>query len=179
MLVGWIAAVIGTIMVVFSLNSFIREIRKGGIPDMEDQSFSDTFYNLLNRTDRLTENLDDINQTFYETVERLEKRIELLEKKSPESTPPRKVRGEAPGGSGILRPPEPEGVPKIPQPSSKLPEEVHIATQIRKLLNDGKDTQQIARELNLGIGEVELIRRLKGGSPESGESGGKKPRSPG
>lgn len=164
MLIGWIAAVIGIIIVVFSLNSLIREIRKGGIPNMADQSFSDTFYELLNRTDRLGENLDDINQTFYETVERLEKRIEILEKKSAAPETSRKLRQQPSGESRTLPAAEDVIVQDLPQLSTKLPEEVHTAGQIIKLLGEGKDTQQIARELNLGVGEVELIRRLKGKS---------------
>lgn len=131
---------------------------------MADQSFSDTFYELLNRTDRLGENLDDINQTFYETVERLEKRIEVLEKKSAAPEGSGKPRQQAPREPRVLPAAEAEIMPSIPQPSSKMPEEVHTAAQIIKLLGEGKDTQQIARELNLGVGEVELIRRLKGKS---------------
>lgn len=151
MLTGWIAAVIGIIIVVFSLNSLIREIRKGGIPDMEDQSFSDTFYSLLQRSDQLGENLDDINQTFYETVERLEKRVEALERKTP-----------AAEYSRVL-PQKTESVTESrkTEPELRSPESTFMSAQIRRLLSEGKDTQQVARELNLGVGEVELIRRLK------------------
>lgn len=151
MLTGWIAAVIGIIIVVFSLNSLIREIRKGGIPDMEDQSFSDTFYSLLQRSDQFGENLDDINQTFYETVERLEKRIEVLERKAP-----------AAEDSRVL-PKKTESVAESrkTEPELRSTESAFMSAQIRRLVSEGKDSQQVARELNLGVGEVELIRRLK------------------
>lgn len=152
MLTGWIAAVIGIIIVVFSLNSLIREIRKGGIPDMEDQSFSDTFYSLLQRSDQFGENLDDINQTFYETVERLEKRIEVLERKAPAATEYSRVLPQKKESVTESRKTEPE---------PRSPESNFMSAQIRRLLSEGKDSQQVARELNLGVGEVELIRRLK------------------
>lgn len=178
MLAGWIAAVIGIIIVVFSLNSLIREIRKAGIPNMEDQSFSDTFYELLNRTERLGENLDDINQTFYETIERLEKRIEILEKKAPAAESAKRFRPE-PSADPVRPAPAPVSAPNTPPPSPAFPEEVYTAAKIRKLLNEGKDTPQIARELNLGVGEVELIRRLKPESQDSKAAPLKKPRSSG
>lgn len=155
MLIGWIAAVIGIIIVVFSLNQLIREIRKAGIPNMEDQSFSDTFYNLLNRVEKLGEDLDDINQTFYESTERIEKRVETLEKKVTRTEPVKQWHSE----TYVEQSPKtvPQGNPPVTEPS----EEIHMAAEIRKLLNEGKDSQQVARELNLGVGEVELIRRLR------------------
>lgn len=176
MLAGWIAAVIGIIIVVFSLNSLIREIRKAGIPNMEDQSFSDTFYALLNRTERMEENLDDINQTFYETVERLERRIEALEKRPRAQEAPKRTRPEP-----FAEAARPGPVPPIhePPPSPAFPEEIYTAAKIRKLLSEGKDTQQVARELNLGVGEVELIRRLKTPSDSSSGKPVKNARSPG
>jgi len=179
MLAGWIAAVIGIIIVGFSLNSLIREIRKAGIPNMEDQSFSDTFYELLSRTERLGENLDDINQTFYETIERLEKRIEVLEKKAPAAESVKRFRTEPLSESVMSAAPAPVFPSNAPPPSPAFPEEAYTAAKIRKLLSDGKDTQQIARELNLGVGEVELIRRLK--SPQQDAQGTplKNPRSSG
>ncbi len=162
MLTGWIAAVIGIIIVVFSLNRLIREIRKGGIPDMEDQSFSDTFYALLNRTDQLGEDMDDINQTFYETVERLEKRIELLERKLSSAQTLNRPRKEAIHEPVIPPEKDIEPSPAPPEIEHKpLAEAPYTASEIRRLLNEGKDCQQVAKELNLGVGEVELIRRLK------------------
>ncbi len=155
MLIGWIAAVIGIIIVVFSLNQLIREIRKAGIPNMEDQSFSDTFYNLLSRVEKLGEDLDDINQTFYESTERIEKRVETLEKK----TPPMEPIKQWPKESYIE--PSVKKAPTVNYPATEPSEEIRMATEIRKLLNEGKDSQQVARELNLGVGEVELIRRLR------------------
>ncbi len=160
MLIGWITAVIGIVIVVFSLNQLIREIRKAGIPNMEDQSFSDTYYKLLNRVDQLGENLDDINQTFYESTERLEKRIEVLERKTTkmENTkkPTREPFMEQVGAH------MPEGVTErvVQVAESRTSDEARMAQEIRKLLHEGKDSQQVARELNLGVGEVELIRRL-------------------
>lgn len=160
MLAGWIAAVIGIIIVVFSLNRIIGEIRKRGIPNLEDQSFSDTFYALLSRVEQQGDDLNDINQTFYETVERLEKRIEALEKKNLTTSAGGRPRQPAyTEKDESLR----TSPPSMPEKETKrpMPEEIVIASEIRRLLAEGKDSQQIARELNLGVGEVELIRRLK------------------
>lgn len=160
MLIGWIAAVIGIIIVVFSLNRIIKEIRRAGIPNLEDQSFSDTFYTLLDRVDRISEDLDDINQSFYESTERLEKRLTALESKRPAKTQP------------AAAPMEPvtveRTVPRLEREPLREPErfgEQAMAVQIRRLLSEGKDVQQIARELNLGVGEVELIRRIRPEKP--------------
>lgn len=167
MLTGWIAAVIGIIIVVFSLNRLIREIRKGGIPNLEDQSFSDTFYALLSRVEQQGDDLDDINQTFYETVERLEKRIEALEKRLTASGTPQRARPAYPVGHPSA--PEPEKpLSGAEAPETETPEETYGAAEIRKLLQEGKDSQQVARELNVGVGEVELIRRLKSDSVKDG-----------
>lgn len=178
MLVGWIAAVIGIIIVVFSLNRLIREIRKGGIPDMEDQSFSDTFYALLNRTDQLGENLDDINQTFYETVERLEKRIEALEKRKQAVDSTSRQRRDVTKNQGTLLDIEHGSDSPVAQSQPGKPDETYMASQIRKLLSEGKDSQQVARELNLGVGEVELIRRLKSNQQDRISASVKNPKSP-
>lgn len=151
---------IGTIIVVFSLNQLIREIRKAGIPNMEDQSFSDTFYNLLNRVEKLGEDLDDINQTFYESTERLERRMENLERKTPKADPVKRSASEffsVPSTVPIQTHPGSAPEAKKTGPS----EDIRMAAEIRKLLSQGKDSQQVARELNLGVGEVELIRRLR------------------
>lgn len=153
MLIGWIAAVIGIIIVVFSLNRLIREIRRAGIPNLEDQSFSDTFYKLLSRVDQLGEDLDDINQTFYTSVERLEKRMEALEKKATIREPLNK--------SMPLQMPDYSSNTDSELKKLKNTDDMRMAEEIRKMLNEGKDTQQVAKKLNLGVGEVELIQRLR------------------
>lgn len=158
MLIGWIAAVIGIIIVVFSLNRIIREIRRAGIPNLEDQSFSDTFYALLQRVDQMGNDLDDINQAFYESTERLEKRLEALESRKPPRPAAAPRRAAEPAPPAWDPAPGAAPVPSAAQPPSA---EQAAAVQIRQLLQEGKDPQQIARELNLGVGEVELIRRLR------------------
>ncbi len=157
MLIGWIAAVIGIIIVVFSLNRIIREIRRAGIPNLEDQSFSDTFYALLQRVDQMGNDLDDINQAFYESTERLEKRLEALESRKPAKAVPRAVLTDPEPPLPMRPPAAPADAPAPQGPAA----EQAAAAQIRQLLSEGKDPQQIARELNLGVGEVELIRRLR------------------
>jgi len=158
MLIGWIAAVIGIIIVVFSLNRIIREIRRAGIPNLEDQSFSDTFYALLQRVDQMGNDLDDINQAFYESTERLEKRLVALESRKPPRPAAAPLRAPEPVSPAWNPAPGAGPVSSAAQPPSV---EQAAAVQIRQLLQEGKDPQQIARELNLGVGEVELIRRLR------------------
>lgn len=162
MLIGWIAAVIGIVIVVFSLNRLIKEIRKAGIPNMEDQAFSDTFYALLSRVDQLGEDLDDINQAFYESTERLERRLEVLENTKIKADKKRILHKNMDMAFEQQR-----TAAEVHEPLSDTdaaiaaqPTEAMIRARIKALLDDGVDTPQIAKMMNLGVGEVELIRRL-------------------
>lgn len=152
---------IGIIIVVFSLNQLIREIRKAGIPNMEDQSFSDTFYKLLTRVEKMGDDIDDINQTFYESTERLEKRMDALEKRSLKPEPGRWPVREATGGQPLTQATPAQTDRTAAERALHSSDEMRVAVEITRLLKEGKDSQQVAKELNLGVGEVELIRRLR------------------
>lgn len=159
---GWIAAVIGIIIVVFSLNRIIHEIRRAGIPNMEDQAFSDTFYALLSRVERHDENLDDINQAFYEAIERLDRRIDALENQNGVNARTERMRKRRVSSAEESDPAPSQTTLPPTDLQSVSSEDDRLRADISRMIREGMDSQQIARELNLGVGEIELIRRLRG-----------------
>ena len=54
-----------------------------------------------------------------------------------------------------------EKAPKPAHPKSNLSEKDALRKEVRELRDQGMSASQIAKELNLGIGEVQLFLRIK------------------
>lgn len=160
MMIAWATAVIGMFIVVFSLIKIFQEIKKASMNNFKDPEFEHTYNRLLEKVDQLADNLDDINQSFYDVYEKLEKRISVLENQKKDRATVKEISLEE-------RVDKHSAIEIISEVSEQTPyeepkdEETLLAEEIKRLLKEGKDTQQIARELRKGVGEVELIKRLK------------------
>ena len=114
---------------------------------------------------KIEKELDDLNAAYYEIVSDLEgkysvhdKEIELLQERLeaiqlPKPVKTYKMKNNTAGSQSVTDRFEPEVV---------LDEQTKICQEAVRLKQNGRTMSQIARELNMGIGELQLLLKTKG-----------------
>ncbi len=158
--------VLGVLIVALSLFLIRKELL--GAQREQKRSFNslsdDNVAQVMQYLKKLEKEVDDLNASYYEIVSDLEgkysvheKEIEILQEKleALEAT-------GAPSRRNGVRLSEPKPAQKSePRPSEPMDEQEKICLEAVKLKHQGLSIGQIARELNMGIGELQLILKTK------------------
>lgn len=103
---------------------------------------------------KIEKELDDLNASYYEIVSDLEGKYSVHDKEI-------EILQEKIEALGQIKRSYKEAKADIPIQLAPIDEQERICQEAVKLKHEGLSIRQIARELNLGIGELQLILKTK------------------
>lgn len=182
-MIGLFIAIAGFILISVTLYLILREFRREAQVDfIPDASFYETLQNMDDEIERLREEVDGMNESFYVLVEDLNDRVNDLKRqlhvheKNEQSTKHhKKVEVEETQVkldiTQEIRKSDAYHSYEMARPAKRTPASIKDVQvfpeqeerrEIMNLYEAGKSVYEIAKEVNKGIGEVQLILNLLG-----------------
>jgi acyl-CoA reductase-like NAD-dependent aldehyde dehydrogenase len=155
-MLGIISFIIGLFMVLASVYLIRREVLRAtreerrAFNSLSDENVAEVMAYLK----KIEKELDDLNASYYEIVSDLEGKYSVHDKEI-------EILQEKIEALGQIKRSYKEAKADIPIQLAPIDEQERICQEAVKLKHEGLSIRQIARELNLGIGELQLILKTK------------------
>jgi DNA-binding NarL/FixJ family response regulator len=163
----FVSITIGLILIISSLFLIRNEFNKAihAQARMLEQSKLYNEADLFQLLENMQGTIDEVNRAFYEIAADLEGKYSIHEKELVDLNRAvqalKKQYDQKNVQQLVSEPTYVEKAPKPAHPKSNLSEKDALRKEVRELRDQGMSASQIAKELNLGIGEVQLFLRIK------------------
>lgn len=172
---GLFVAIVGILIIGITLYFTLKEFRREAKVELQpDASFYETIQNMDDEILRLRSEFDGINESYYLIVEELNDKIKNLQRKleaheALEIKETKKFESEIEiDVSREVKKNNSYHTYEMPTEKTEFTKEVHpfpdqaIRREIVRLFHSGLTAPEIAKEVNKGIGEIDLILNLLG-----------------